>query len=231
MIYSASFSTTGAAQVDQPTLVECVRFQGKERSINISQEIGTKYVMFGTLLLEERTGERVSAITQKHMNDSEQASLEILQEWIAGRGRHPVTWKTLIEVLHDIELSTLAREIEAVKLQEGDRDRTTEVTKDSSQRTLSNICAEVTEDSDQIVNGEIPNGSIEDFRAENSDEPVSDTEANISVNMNPDLGLNFKDISDSEALEHVDKQKDQGNNASSETGRTNMILIEDECLD
>ena len=157
--------------------------------------------------------------------------MEILKEWIAGRGRHPVTWNTLIEVLHDTELSTLAREIEAVKLQEGDRDRPTEVTKDLSQRTLSDLCEEVTGDSDQRDNIQIPTGSIEDFRSENSDKAISDTEANISVNTNRDLGLNFEGISDSEPLEHVQEQKDQGNNASSETGRTNMILIEDECLD
>jgi len=110
----------------------------------------------------------------------------------------------------------------------GDRDRPTELTKDSSQSTFSDICAEVTEDSNQIVNGEIPTGSTEDFRPENSDETLSDTEANISVNMNPDLGLNFEDINDSETLEHVQEQKDQANNASNESGRTKMSLLEDE---
>jgi len=214
------FSTTGEAQVDQPTLVECVRFRGRERRINISQEIGTKYITFGTLLLEERTGERVCAIALKHMHHSEQISLEVLQEWIAGRGRHPITWNTLIEVLHDIELCTLAREIEAVKLQD---------TNGSSQRTLSDICEEVTGDSDQRDNREVLSGSIEDFRPENSDKAISDTEANISVNTNRDLGLNFENISDSEPLEDIDEQKDQGNNASNETGRTKMSLIE-QCI-
>ena len=113
---------TGEVQVDQPTLVECVWFRGRERRINISQEIGTKYITFGILLLEERTGESVSALACKHMHNSEQICIEILEEWIAGRGKHPVTWNTLIEVLHDAELSTLAREIEAVKLQKRDRD-------------------------------------------------------------------------------------------------------------
>jgi len=111
------------------------------------------------------------------------------------------------------------------------RDRPTEVTKDSSQSALNDTCAEVTGDSDQIVNGEIPTGSTEDFRLENSDEAVNDTEASISVNMNPDLSLNFEDINDSETPKHVDKQKDQANNASNVIGRTKIMLIEDECLD
>ena len=156
------------------------------------------------------------------MNDSEQTSMEILKEWLAGRGKHPVTWNTLIEVLHDTELCTLAREIEAVKLQG---------TSGSSQRTLSDICEEVTGDSDQRDNREIPTGSNEDCRSENSDKAISDTEANISVNTNRDLGLKYEDISDSEGLEDVQEQKDQGNNASNEIGRTKTSLIEDEYLD
>ena len=49
------------------------------------------------------------------MNDSNEINIEIIEEWIAGKGKHPVTWKTLIKVLRDIELSTLAEEIEAIK--------------------------------------------------------------------------------------------------------------------
>ena len=72
---------------------------------------------FGILLLEDRTGERVDALTQKHGNDVEKITVAILAEWIAGRGRHPVSWKTLTEVLYDIGLDVLAGEIEAVEFQ------------------------------------------------------------------------------------------------------------------
>jgi len=51
------------------------------------------------------------------MNDAEKITANILKVWTAGKGKHPVTWKTLTEVLHDSELSALAGEIEAVKLQ------------------------------------------------------------------------------------------------------------------
>jgi len=174
------FSTSGKVQVDQPTLIECVRFRGRVRRINISQEIGTKYITFGTLLLEERTGERVNAIALKHRNDSEQTSMEILEEWITGRGKHPINWSTLIEVLHDIELSTLAREIEAAKFSTVVEDGPTEVNEDSNQETNSEICTRVTEDSDRSDNGEIPaeltensdgsgNGEIPAELTENSD--------------------------------------------------------------
>ena len=60
------------------------------------------------------------SIAHKHRDDAEQINMEVLQQWINGRGKQPVTWKTLIEVLRDIELSSLAREIEVVKCSEGE---------------------------------------------------------------------------------------------------------------
>ena len=48
-------------------------------------------------------------------NYAEEVNTEILQEWLTGRGKQPVTWATLVEVLHDIELATLASDIETVK--------------------------------------------------------------------------------------------------------------------
>ena len=104
--------------VDRPTLIECIRFRGRERRINIPQEIGVKYREFGLLLLEDHNGARIRALALKHNNDSNDANeinIEIIEEWIAGKGKHPVTWKTLTQVLRDIELSTLADEIEAIK--------------------------------------------------------------------------------------------------------------------
>ena len=103
----------------QPTLIECVRFRGRERRINIPQEIGVKYHEFGLFLLEDETGARIHSLANKHMNDAEQINMEVLQQWITGRGKHPVTWKTLIQVLRNIELTVLAGEIEAVKCCEG----------------------------------------------------------------------------------------------------------------
>ena len=101
----------------RPTMLELIRFRGRERRINIPQEISTKYTWFGFLLLESSTGARVHNIEHKHGKDAEQINTEILQEWIKGRGKQPVSWSTLIEVLRDIELPSLASEIEAVKIQ------------------------------------------------------------------------------------------------------------------
>ena len=54
-----------------------------------------------------------------HLNKAKQINTEILQEWLTGGGKQPVTWATLVDILHDIELSTLAGEIDAVKCPAG----------------------------------------------------------------------------------------------------------------
>jgi len=104
----------------QPTMMELVRFRGRERRINIPQEVSTKYPQFGILLLEDANGTKVRNMEHKHRGDAEQINTEILQEWIRGKGRLPVSWATLTEVLRDVELSELASDIEVVKLQTTD---------------------------------------------------------------------------------------------------------------
>ena len=74
-----------------------------------------KYRDFGLFLLEDHNGAKIRALAHKHMNDANEINVEIIEQWITGKGKHPVTWKTLTEVLRDIELSMLAEEIEAVK--------------------------------------------------------------------------------------------------------------------
>ena len=99
-------------------MLECTRFQGLGRTINIPQEIGSNYYYFGLHLLNDPNGTRVQNIEHKHREDAERINTEILREWATGRGKKPVTWKTLTEVLRDIELGTLANEIEVMKLKQ-----------------------------------------------------------------------------------------------------------------
>ena len=75
--------------------------------------IGTNYETFGTLLLNDKQGEKVDAITEKA--GAQGANLAILKKWLRGEGEQPVTWRTLAKVLKDSELNTLAQEIEAAK--------------------------------------------------------------------------------------------------------------------
>ena len=99
----------------QPTLMELIRFRGRERRINVPQQIGTNFMNFGVLLLEDENGARIQSIIHECRDNPEQVTTKVLQEWIAGRGKLPVSWGTLIEVLRDIDLCTLANDIAAVK--------------------------------------------------------------------------------------------------------------------
>ena len=102
---------------DCPTVLECIKFQGKERIINIPQEIGTSYRQFGMFLLNDRNGTRTRNIEHNNREHAEKINTEILREWATGNGKKPVSWVTLVEVLRDIEFGTLASEIEVAKKQ------------------------------------------------------------------------------------------------------------------
>ena len=92
---------------EKPNLVNLISFPGKNGSINIPQQISTKYFMFGVLLLNDETGAEVSTIVTKYHGDAEQINLEILRLWIGGRGK-PLSWDMLIGVLNKIGLDNLA---------------------------------------------------------------------------------------------------------------------------
>ena len=97
----------------RPTLPKLLKFHYKGRLVNITREIGAEYTKFGILLLNDQTGARITAIAQKHTNDGEKINIEILQEWLQGKGKKPVAWHTLVEVLEDTGLSELAADIRA----------------------------------------------------------------------------------------------------------------------
>ena len=72
-------------------------------------------MQFGILLLNDDMGQKVKSIAHKHRSDCEQTNIEILEEWLKGAGQ-PVSWRTLISVLRDIQDETLAKDIETVKI-------------------------------------------------------------------------------------------------------------------
>ena len=109
-------SNTSCNPGAKPTLPELLKFTCPDgRVVSVPVEIATKYVQFGTFLLDDRNGSRVKIMARKHHYDAEQINIEILQEWLTGRGKQSVTWATLVEVLRDIELSTLASDISTSK--------------------------------------------------------------------------------------------------------------------
>ena len=97
---------------NEPTLPDLLCFDSKTReSVNIITEVGVKYQMFGILLLDDKTGAYVQGLIKKHCGDFVSINLEIVQEWLQGRGAKPVSWRTLTRILKAVKLTVLAQEI------------------------------------------------------------------------------------------------------------------------
>ena len=91
-----------------PSLPELLRLQ-------VPEGVGANYRRFGILLLNDERGNRVDTIISDCRGIAEDIMLKVLQEWLKGKGL-PATWKSLIQTLRDIKLSTLADQMETAKL-------------------------------------------------------------------------------------------------------------------
>ena len=92
-----------------PTLPELTEFAG----IKIIERIGTKYNDLGANLLEDNDGAITSAFEKERSKNSVDINCEIIKRWLQGGGKHPISWKTLIDTLRKIGLVRLADEIMA----------------------------------------------------------------------------------------------------------------------
>ena len=91
-----------------PTLPQFLSFGS--RKVSIIDGIGAQYERFGTLLLEDYDGTAL-AVIEFDSGGIDRTKFEILKRWLSGRGRKPVTWATLADVLDQCNLRTLSYEI------------------------------------------------------------------------------------------------------------------------
>lgn len=70
------------------------------------------YRIFGTHILEDDKGNLFNIISSRNRDDPESTVTEILTEWLAGKGKKPPTWSTLVECLRTSKLTALADQIE-----------------------------------------------------------------------------------------------------------------------
>ena len=101
--------------VEMPTLREFIRFPMGSGNVNLAQKIGTSYEDFGILLLEDNNGDRTDAIVRELHERAEDINKRIFRLWVKGERLQPVSWATLVGVLQDMGLNTLARDIEHAK--------------------------------------------------------------------------------------------------------------------
>lgn len=104
----ASGQTTNQIISESPTLVLL-----DKAPINFLAEISAQkdeLIKFGIQVLDDQNGNKVSTIEEDHKSLYSMAR-EICRQWLAGKGRQPVSWITLIGVLEQIQLMTLANKI------------------------------------------------------------------------------------------------------------------------
>ena len=93
----------------KPNMTNLTAFPGTSRVLNITEEID-RYRVFGTQLLNDESGSYVDGLEGQLRGDFKEINSKILAEWI--RRNPDRTWKSLTEVLKEIGLNSLAREIE-----------------------------------------------------------------------------------------------------------------------
>ena len=101
-----------------PTMPELRHLEMPDgEAIDIAQRIGTSFEKFGSLLLNDDGGSKVQNIYHDKMKEVVPTNVEILRRWLAGSGKQPVTWGTLIKVLKDTgEHLVLVQQIERLLL-------------------------------------------------------------------------------------------------------------------
>ena len=82
-----------------------------EKFINIVQRIGAKYQLLGIHLLNDGTGSVTQSIIVSDPKSPTTIIVNILSSWLQGGGKEPVTWATFINVLKQIGMSELAKEL------------------------------------------------------------------------------------------------------------------------
>ena len=81
------------------------------KAVTIVQSIAVSFQEFGCHLLNDVEGTKVDNIYHDNMNKAEETTVSVFKKWLAGSGKRPVTWRTLIGVLEDMKKHELARQI------------------------------------------------------------------------------------------------------------------------
>ena len=101
-----------SSPIGEPSIALLMALPSRGATINIIQRIGVYYFKFGLCILEDSIGELVTSLESKHLHKPENITKAILQRWLEGKGKTPVSWTTLIDILRVIGLDELADQIE-----------------------------------------------------------------------------------------------------------------------
>ena len=78
--------------------------------LKLPSKVAPKVDDFGTFLLKDDVGIKITIIKTKVQGDPEDMVREVLREWLAGKGVE-VSWDSLMSTLRDCELPRVAEQI------------------------------------------------------------------------------------------------------------------------
>ena len=113
MLMMASTGYTGVPTVKLLTSLP-IPGDGAKKNLNIIQRTSTHYENLAMHLLDDDNCEIVDCLKEQCRGNPVEIVTAVYKKWIQGTGRKPVTWQTLVDVLKEIELNSLAEEIETV---------------------------------------------------------------------------------------------------------------------
>lgn len=83
------------------------------KKLKIISALASQWKKFGIHLNFDETGYTLRNIKKEC---SEECCIEMMEMWLEGKGRQPVTWATLIELLEDAEHKSIAEQLKEVVL-------------------------------------------------------------------------------------------------------------------
>ena len=83
-----------------------------DKKLEIIKSVTPKWKEFGDLLEFDHDGTHLDVIEAKHPNNRPASCREMFQYWLAGNGVEPVSWRTLVSLLRNVEKNTLAKDLE-----------------------------------------------------------------------------------------------------------------------
>ena len=79
--------------------------------MDLPLRVTEKLETFGTFLLDDETGDKMAIMREKFMRDPEKIAIEVLRDWLAGKGVE-VSWESLIATLRKSKVLLMAEQIQ-----------------------------------------------------------------------------------------------------------------------
>ena len=90
---------------------QLIGLRGRDKTINIAEEIGDQWRVVGIALLNDESGGIVRALAKEFRGNAQDINLEILRRWLQGSGIPDRSWQGLLGVLR-VYCRTLADRVE-----------------------------------------------------------------------------------------------------------------------